>query len=172
MQYKATRKLNWEDVYTDSECEGESRLNQNLLISESIIEEDISQVVTCDKLNNTEYKNIVGPNSVHPYKIGNHVLVQFPVGNKEYRYVAIVNQIDKEEGELTVTFMKICDNTGHTFKVDEDDVSDVSFEQILEKLPNPNLVLKGKRIFNFFKSSVPVFEKKVKTVKTDFALKS
>ncbi|KAK4887494.1 hypothetical protein RN001_003765, partial [Aquatica leii] len=124
MQYKATRKLKWEDVYTDSECEGESRLNQNLLISESIIEEDISQAVTCDKFNNTEYENIAGPNSVHPYKIGDHVLVQFPVGNKEYRYVAIVNQIDNEEGELTVTFMKICDDTGHTFKVDEDDVSD------------------------------------------------
>ncbi|KAK4882118.1 hypothetical protein RN001_005437 [Aquatica leii] len=60
----------------------------------------------------------------HIPKIGDYVLVQFPVGNKEYRYVAIVNQIDNGEGELTVTFIKICDDTGHTFKVDEDDVSD------------------------------------------------
>ncbi|KAK4874579.1 hypothetical protein RN001_013939 [Aquatica leii] len=123
MQYKATRNHNLEDVYTDSECEGESRLNQNLPISESIIDEDISQAVTCDKFNNTEFENIARPNSVHPYKIADYVLVQFPIGNKEYSYVAIVNQINSEEGEITVTFMKICDDTGHTFKVDENDVS-------------------------------------------------
>ncbi|CAF4889129.1 unnamed protein product [Pieris macdunnoughi] len=71
----------------------------------------------------------------------------------------ITLSIDTEEGELTVTFLKICDDIGHTIRVDENDVSDVPFDRVLNKLPNPDIALKGKRIFYYFNIPVPVFEK-------------
>lgn len=71
----------------------------------------------------------------------------------------LLNKVDDNDGELTVTFMKICDDKGHTFRMDEDDISDVSFEQILEKLPQPDLSPKGRRLFYYFPIAVSVFEK-------------
>lgn len=55
--------------------------------------------------------------------------------------------------------MKICVNKGHKLRMDEDDISDISFDQILEKLPNLDLSLKGRSLIYYFLISVPVFEK-------------
>lgn len=73
--------------------------------------------------------------------------------------MGIVNQVDDEDAELTVMFMKIRDDKGQMFSIDENDVSGVAYENIIEKLPNPQIVLKGKRIFYTFPISIPVFEK-------------
>ncbi|KAH9636745.1 hypothetical protein HF086_007643 [Spodoptera exigua] len=60
---------------------------------------------------------------------------------------------------LRVTFLKLVDKKGLSFKVDENDISDVSYEQVIEKFVNPDFILKGKRIY--YKFSVPInfFEK-------------
>ncbi|KAM3959672.1 LOW QUALITY PROTEIN: uncharacterized protein ACR2FA_006319 [Aphomia sociella] len=129
LNYQVT-KLHVEDVYTDSESEDETRPAYNSPDSNIITETEISQ--PCVNFN-TDIENAAGPSTIsqQQYISGDYVLVKFKVRNTEYRYAAVINQVDNEEGELTVTFMKICDNK---FRMDENDISDVSFNQILEKL--------------------------------------
>lgn len=157
INYQVT-KLHVDDVYTDSESESETRLAQNSPDSNIIIENEISR--PCDIIN-TDFENSAGPSTIsqQQYNSGDYVLVKFNVRNTEYRYAAVITQVDNEEGELTVTFMKICDKKGHKFKMDENDISDVSFDQILQKLPDPDLSLKGRTLFYYFPVSVPVFQK-------------
>ncbi|KAL3271206.1 hypothetical protein HHI36_021702 [Cryptolaemus montrouzieri] len=114
-----------------------------------------------DSTMETDDAALAGPSSINQqnYTIGDYVLAKFLVRNTEYCYAAVTNKIDTEESELTVTFLKICDDKGHTFRVDKNDVSDVSFDQVLQKLPNPDIALKGERRFYYFNISVPVFEK-------------
>ncbi|KAL3280527.1 hypothetical protein HHI36_024403 [Cryptolaemus montrouzieri] len=78
----------------------------------------------------TDDAALIGPSSINQqnYTISNWVLVK----NTEYCYAAVINKVDMEEGELTETFLKICYDEGHTFRVDEKDVSDVSFDQVLK----------------------------------------
>ncbi|KAF9422065.1 hypothetical protein HW555_002086 [Spodoptera exigua] len=142
LEYKNKTKLNVDDIYTDSENENIDNLQDPTMETD----DDAA---------------LAGPSSINQqnYTIGDYVLVKFLVRNTEYCYAAVINKIDMEEGELTVTFLKICDDKGHTFRVDENDVSDVSFDQVLKKLPNPDIALKGKRIFYYFNIPVPVFEK-------------
>ncbi|KAM3955867.1 LOW QUALITY PROTEIN: uncharacterized protein ACR2FA_003957 [Aphomia sociella] len=132
LNYQVT-KLHVEDVYTDSKSEDETRPAYNSPVSNIITETEISQ--PCVNFN-TDIENTAGPSTIsqQQYISGDYVLVKFKVKNTEYRYAAVINQVDNEEGELTVTFMKICDNKGHMFRMDENDISDVSFNQILEKL--------------------------------------
>ncbi|KAM3963761.1 LOW QUALITY PROTEIN: uncharacterized protein ACR2FA_002283 [Aphomia sociella] len=144
LNYQVT-KLHVEDVYTDSKSEDETRPAYNSPVSNIITETEISQ--PCVNLNwalqYSQYQyyieNTAGPSTIsqQQYISGDYVLVKFKVKNTEYRYAAVINQVDNEEGELTVTFMKICDNKGHMFRMDENDISDISFNQILEKLLSP-----------------------------------
>uniref|UniRef100_A0A2A4JCW7 Uncharacterized protein n=1 Tax=Heliothis virescens TaxID=7102 RepID=A0A2A4JCW7_HELVI len=144
LEYKDETKLNVNYINTDSEYE-------NMGNSQDSTKETDDDAA------------LAGPSSINQqnYTIGDYVLVKFLVRNIEYCYAAVINKIDMEKGELTVTFLKICDDKGHTFRVDENDVSDVSFDQVIKKLPNPDIALKGKRIFYYFNISVPVFEKEV-----------
>lgn len=66
----------------------------------------------------------------------------------------------KMDGEIRVTFLKLYDKTGQTFRLDQDDVADITMNQMIEKLPNPKILLKGKRVFYKFDSPVNVFEKR------------
>ncbi|CAH2012026.1 unnamed protein product [Acanthoscelides obtectus] len=81
------------------------------------------------------------------------------VKKKEYRYAAICSYYDDEEGELTVTFLKVCNKEGNLFKLDEGDVADVLYEDVIEKLSMPCLIFKGDRVFYDFKKAINVFEK-------------
>lgn len=65
----------------------------------------------------------------------------------------------EEDGEIQVVFCKIGDETGKLFKVDEQDISFISEDQIVQTLPMPNIILKKQRMFYSFKKSVNVFEK-------------
>lgn len=67
------------------------------------------------------------------------VLVKYVTRKTEYCYAAICSSFDEEDGELRVTFLKICNQEGTLFKLGEKDVSDVPAEQIIRKLPVPNL---------------------------------
>lgn len=71
----------------------------------------------------------------------------------------MINEIDDDENDLRVTFLKICDQKAQLFKIDDRDISDVSFDQVVLKLDNPDLILKGKRIFYQFPTEVDVFER-------------
>ncbi len=64
-----------------------------------------------------------------------------------------------EEDEIQVVFCKVRDQAGKLFKIDEEDISFISQDQIVQTLPTPNLMLKGQKMFYSFKKSVDVFEK-------------
>lgn len=57
-----------------------------------------------------------------------------------------MGEVDKEDGKIRVTFLKITGNDGKLFKID-DNCYDLPVEDILLKLPQPFLLLKGERIF-------------------------
>ncbi|XP_049876011.1 uncharacterized protein LOC126377838 [Pectinophora gossypiella] len=138
-----SKPLNVAEFYnTDSE---ENIPLANLRKNTNIVEAGISEDLE-DKLKVT-------------YGSGDYVLVKFMVKKKEYRYAAICSSFDDEEGELSVTFLKVCDIEGKLFKIDEHDVADVPYTDVIEKLPVPCLKVKGDRVFYNFKTTVNVFEK-------------
>lgn len=114
-----------------------------------------------DVFTDSESDNEAGPSSVSvkAFNTGDHILVKLLGRNMEYRYVSVIDKIDEEDGEIRVTFLKLCDNKGQIFRFDPDDVADVTIDQVVQKLPNPNIYLKGNRIFYKFDTSVDVFEK-------------
>lgn len=92
------------------------------------------------------------------YNSGDYDLDKYITKKPENHYAAICSSVDDEEGELRVTF-KICDQNGTLFKLDERDVSDVPMDQIIKRLPLPNLIKKGNRVFYQFKENIDVFER-------------
>lgn len=93
------------------------------------------------------------------YNQGDYVLVKYATPKTEYRYAGICSYVDEEEGELRVTFLQLANTAGTLFKLDENDISDVSVEQVIKKLPVPSLIMKGKRVFYKFNEEIDVFEK-------------
>lgn len=144
MEYtNQSKQLKVVEVYsTDSE---EDIPLQNLRKSETLDQADISKNLE-DKMKVT-------------YGSGDYVLVKFMVQKKEYRYAAICSSYDDGDGELTVTFLKVCNKEGNLFKLDEGDVADVLYEDVIEKLSLPCLIVKGDRVFYDFKKAINVFEK-------------
>ncbi|XP_049871225.1 uncharacterized protein LOC126373477 [Pectinophora gossypiella] len=106
-------------------------------------------------------EDIAGPSGYQNscYNTGEYVLVKFPAKNVEYRYAAVINDIDGDENDLRVTFLKVCNKKVQTFRIDDKDISDVSFDQVIQKLDSPDLILKGKRIYYKFSTEVDVFER-------------
>lgn len=81
---------------------------------------------------------------------------------KSYRYVAVCqSDFDEDDGEIKVAFLKLCDQEkGAVFKFDdENDVSYIKENQILEVLPEPELIIKGHRVYYKFPRLVDVFER-------------
>ncbi|KAL3278827.1 hypothetical protein HHI36_016347 [Cryptolaemus montrouzieri] len=90
-------------------------------------------------------------------KNGDFILVEYYINNKKYRYAGVCSSdFDEEEGDVRVTFLKISNEDGTLFRIDENDMSDVKWEQILTILPVPNIHMK---VFYKFPKSVDVFEK-------------
>ncbi|CAH2014479.1 unnamed protein product, partial [Acanthoscelides obtectus] len=135
------------------------------------VEDVFSESDSDSNINLSEYKSNMPVNVVSDevagtscrqhscYSTGDYVLVRFLVKHVEYRYAAVVNKVDEEENDLRVTFLKVCDDKVQTFKIDESDISDVSFDHVVQKLESPDLILKGNRIFYKFESLVNVYER-------------
>ncbi|CAK1584774.1 unnamed protein product [Parnassius mnemosyne] len=140
-----------------------SRLTEEEVFTDSISEQNLESVETStpNKLPKTFDDEIAGTSGTQNscYNTGDYVLVKLSAKNVEYRYAAVVNEIDEDENDLQVTFLKICDKKMQTFKINDRDISDVSFDQVIQKLDNPNFILKGKRIFYKFSTQVDVFER-------------
>lgn len=93
------------------------------------------------------------------YSIGEYVLVKYITRNTEYRYAALCSSIDDEEGELRVTFLKNSTQKATLFQLNKKDVADVPMDQVVKKLPVPNIFTKGNRVFYQFEEQIDVFEK-------------
>lgn len=100
--------------------------------------------------------------NVHPTKIydGVHVLVKVSsVKNKHYTYLGVAKSEVDDEGDVKIMFYKTLDNTGKRFKAIETNISYEPYENIVEIVPNPKTVVKGKRVFFNFDKPLNVFEK-------------
>ncbi|KAI8420458.1 hypothetical protein MSG28_008946 [Choristoneura fumiferana] len=93
------------------------------------------------------------------YDSGDYVLVKFVVRKKEYRYAAICSKYDDEDGELTVAFLQVCNQNGTEFKLNDRDIADVPYEDVIEKLPVPKIVISKNTTFYKFNKSINVYEK-------------
>uniref|UniRef100_A0A6P7H0A5 Uncharacterized protein LOC114344525 n=1 Tax=Diabrotica virgifera virgifera TaxID=50390 RepID=A0A6P7H0A5_DIAVI len=138
--------LRVEDVYgPDSESENENPYDSEQLITPK----DGKHQKVNDQQPSTSKKT---------FKNGDFILVKLLSKKTEYRYVAMCTGLE-EDDEMQVVFCKIGDKTGKVFKVEENDISFISEDQIVQTLPMPTLILKGQRMFYSFKESVNVFEK-------------
>lgn len=93
------------------------------------------------------------------YGSGDYVLVKVIMRGKEYRYAAICSKYDNKDGELTFIFLKVCNEYGTDFKINDNDIADVPYEDDIEKLPVPNLIVKRNTVFYKLKKPVNVYEK-------------
>ncbi|CAH0731054.1 unnamed protein product, partial [Brenthis ino] len=72
------------------------------------------------------------------------VLVEYNINNKKYRYAGVCSSdFDEEEGEIRVTFLKISNKDATLFRINDNDMSDVKWEQILTILPVPKYTYEG-----------------------------
>lgn len=62
------------------------------------------------------------------------MLVKLQDTKTEYRDVAMCTGVE-EDDELEVIFSKICDETGKKFRINDDDISFITWDQLLKKLP-------------------------------------
>lgn len=65
----------------------------------------------------------------------------------------------EEDDEPQVIFCKICDETEKKFRINDEDISFITWDQVLKKLPSPNLKIRGQRIFYTFNESIDVFKR-------------
>ncbi|GBN04147.1 hypothetical protein AVEN_119015-1 [Araneus ventricosus] len=62
-------------------------------------------------------------------------------------------------GEVKVSYFRATDGNCQLFRFMEEDISYVDLHQIISVLPNPDIVIKGNRVFYHFSYSIDVFEK-------------
>lgn len=100
-------------------------------------------------------------NKIHPLLIknGTHLLVKVPSIKKiDYTYLGVAKSDVDEEGDVRVMFYKTVDDTGKIFKLVETDVSDVMYENLLEIVPTPKKITRGRRVLYQFDQPIKVFE--------------
>ncbi|KAF9798760.1 hypothetical protein SFRURICE_021557, partial [Spodoptera frugiperda] len=113
-----------EEVFTESEPEDHESAKPELTPTPNKSPQRLDDVVA-------------GPSGIRNscYNTGDYVLVKYAAKNVEYRYAAVINNIDNDENDLRVTFLKICDQKVQIF------------DQLFKKLDNPNLILKEREYF-------------------------
>lgn len=83
-------------------------------------------------------------------KNGDFILVQYQIIGRKYRYAGVCPSDFDNEGEIRVTFLKISNEDGTLFKIDENNMSYVKWEEILTILPVPKIVMRGTKVFYKF----------------------
>lgn len=102
--------------------------------------------------------------TVENLKSGSFILVEFVGGKRnstKYYYVCTVEHINETDlNDITVVALNCVDETKKVFVVNPDDISSISFEQIISILPTPAMLMKGDRFrYVFDKTITKVFEK-------------
>lgn len=116
--------------------------------------DDVSEIGAPDNEEQDQEIEIKG------YKIGDFLLVRFLGGNRkttQYRYVCVVQNIFNES-EIEVTSLKCLHENKMIYKMVDNDVSVIKEEDILQKLPEPQVQNVGDRLKYVFPKSVNVYE--------------
>ncbi|XP_073947824.1 uncharacterized protein [Choristoneura fumiferana] len=79
---------------------------------------------------------------------------------KKYSYVCKALTPVEEDGEVKVMFLRVIGKKdAKIFRLDEQDISYVDYQDVIEILPAPAVVIKGRRIYHHFRKSISIFEK-------------
>lgn len=146
-----SKKAYFEMVYSSSSTDNDEPLSKLKPVKEQ--EASVS---------NRHEKDLIEKENVHPSKVFMEVYVLVKVisnKDKSYCYLGVAQSGVDEEGEVKIMFFKSVDDSGKLFKAMEKDISYEPYENILEIVPKPKIIKKGRR--EFFKFSVPlnIFEK-------------
>lgn len=100
----------------------------------------------------------------HPNLIssGTFLLIKVPTQNKKliYRYVATCQTgVDNDDGEILVTFLRSVRNSSRKFKLRKNDVSYITFDQIITIIPKPRMKVEHNQEYYYFDKDVDIFEK-------------
>lgn len=98
--------------------------------------------------------------SEESYTVGQFVTVKYMGGKnnrKMYKYVSIIQRVI-EDTEFEVMTLKSVDDSKTKFKTVESDINIVKCNDIIEKLPLPQLVLKGTRVLYIFPEKPDIYE--------------
>ncbi|CAH0550451.1 unnamed protein product [Brassicogethes aeneus] len=121
-------KLNFIDVYSDDEEAGPSVKNKGELSCQNI-------------------------------RTGTYLLVQLKTKKICYRYVAVAQNDIEEDGEVRVMYLRVCKlNKKQVFKIDENDISYVRYEDITSILPSPIIISHKCIQYYQFEKDIDVFE--------------
>lgn len=155
--------LGWKEVnFLSQNLNGRSVKEQIYSSSGSEISENSLDFVEKDnKIENVQNSNEEKIPSTMEIKSGTFVLVEFVSGARKktkFRYVGVCQSSVHEDGEIIVMFLNISAEDNTLFKLNENDVAYVQFEQIISILPEPTLKMKGDRIFYKFDQEIDVFE--------------
>lgn len=88
------------------------------------------------------------------------MLVEFKGGKKlttTYRYLCVIEDIDWEEDEIKVISLKCMDSPCKEFVINDSDISYVKFYQIIGIAPEPNIFMKGERMFYKFPNKLDIY---------------
>ncbi|CAG9789811.1 unnamed protein product [Diatraea saccharalis] len=100
-------------------------------------------------VSNIKERQLIEKENIHPTKIsdGVHVLVKVSsVKDKHYTYLGVAKSEVDEEGDVKIMFYKTVDKTGKRFKAVDTDISYEPYDNILEIVPNPKIVVKAKKV--------------------------
>ncbi|XP_053599993.1 uncharacterized protein LOC128683137 [Plodia interpunctella] len=150
---RMSRKSIFDTVYGPDESSDEDQPLATLKTKKDLAD----QTAVCG----TSYQTLQ-PEDIHPMNIkdGVYVLVKVRSSrNIQYTYAGVAKSVVDEEGEVMVMFLKSVDDSGRLFKLVENDISDVPFDDLIKVLPAPNIIKKGKRQFFQFEEPLSVFEK-------------
>lgn len=106
-----------------------------------------------------DFKENIHPNKIIP---GTFLLIKVPTKRKNvfYRYVGIAGTCVDNEGDIKVTFLKSVRNNAKDFKVDNKDISYVSYEQVLKIMPMPQLIKEANHnLYYHFDNDIDIYEK-------------
>lgn len=88
---------------------------------------------------------------------GNFVLVKLLHRETKRCYFTMRTGVE-EDCEVQVIFCKICYKTGNNFKIDDSNISFITWDQIIEELPALSLKMKIQQIFHSFNKSIDVID--------------
>ncbi|CAG5051670.1 unnamed protein product [Parnassius apollo] len=90
---------------------------------------------------------------------GDYLLVKvYGAKGKSYSYCCVAQSDIEDDGEIKVTFLKAV-KRGKLFILNQKDISYVAYEDIIRKLPNPDVEYKRGEVYYKFPCNVEVFEK-------------
>lgn len=107
--------------------------------------EDVSWVESGDSLDDVSSEEFGVENemeSIDAYKQSDYILVKFPGKKRKHKYVCIIQKIFKN-CEAQVVAMNYYDGNKTLFKRNNSDVSVIQYNQILKKLPQPQIIVSG-----------------------------